>query len=130
MKESYDLIIIGAGPGGYCAAIRAAQLGLDTAIIEKDQPGGVCLNWGCIPSKNLIHQAEQFHSLSAMEAVGVTVDRSTFDYSAVQKGSRKVVSTLTNGCARPAEEKRCRLHQRQRAPGGCRHHHGRRPAHP
>ena len=97
MKESYDLIIIGAGPGGYCAAIRAAQLGLDTAIIEKDQPGGVCLNWGCIPSKNLIHQAEQFHSLSAMEAVGVTVDRSTFDYSAVQKGSRKVVSTLTNG---------------------------------
>ena len=51
MKESYDLIIIGAGPGGYCAAIRAAQLGLDTAIIEKDQPGGVCLNWGCIPIK-------------------------------------------------------------------------------
>jgi dihydrolipoamide dehydrogenase len=97
MKDCYDLIIIGAGPGGYCAAIRAAQLGLDTAIIEKDQPGGVCLNWGCIPSKNLIHQAEQFHGLTAMEAVGVTVDRSTLDYSAVQKGSRKVVATLTNG---------------------------------
>lgn len=97
MKDRYDLIIIGAGPGGYCAAIRAAQLGLDTAIIEKDNPGGVCLNWGCIPSKNLIHQAEQYRSLTAMEAIGVTVDRNTLDYSAVYKSSRKVVSTLTNG---------------------------------
>ncbi len=94
---SLDLIIIGAGPGGYCAAIRASQLGLNTAIIEKDKVGGVCLNWGCIPSKNLIHQAELFHSLHEMEAVGVNVDRSNLDYSAVQEGSRKVVKTLTNG---------------------------------
>lgn len=97
MKDTYDLIIVGAGPGGYCAAIRAAQLGLQTVVIEKDRPGGVCLNWGCIPSKNLIHQADQYCSLTAMEAVGVTVDRSTLDYSAVHKSSRKVVSTLTNG---------------------------------
>ena len=71
----YDLVIIGAGPGGYVAAVRAAQLGLQTAVIERDAPGGVCLNWGCIPSKNLIHQADRFHSLGEMEAVGVAVDR-------------------------------------------------------
>jgi dihydrolipoamide dehydrogenase len=93
----YDLIVIGAGPGGYGAAIRAAQLGLKTAVIEKDQPGGVCLNWGCIPSKNLIHQAEQFHALSAMENVGVTIDRGTLDYAKVQANSRNVVKTLTGG---------------------------------
>jgi len=97
MKNHYDLIIIGAGPGGYCAAIRAAQLGLQAVVIEKDQPGGVCLNWGCIPSKNLIHQADVFHSMQAMEAVGVGVDRSSLDYAAVQANSRQVVKTLTNG---------------------------------
>lgn len=96
---SLDLIIIGAGPGGYCAAIRAAQLGLKSAIVEKDKPGGVCLNWGCIPSKNLIHQAELYHSLHEMESVGVKVDRSDLDYSAVQAGSRAVVKTLTSGVA-------------------------------
>ncbi len=97
MSTHYDLIVIGAGPGGYVAAIRAAQLGLKTAIVEKDNPGGVCLNWGCIPSKNLIHQAELFRSLSEMEAVGVTVDRSSLDYSKVHAKSRAVVRTLTNG---------------------------------
>jgi len=97
MSKNFDLIIIGAGPGGYVAAIRAAQLGLITAIVEKDTPGGVCLNWGCIPSKNLIHQAELFHSLGDMESVGVGVDRSGLDYAKVQANSRKVVKTLTGG---------------------------------
>jgi dihydrolipoamide dehydrogenase len=95
----YDLLIIGAGPGGYVAAIRAAQLGLKAVVVEKDTPGGVCLNWGCIPSKNLIHQAELFHSLTEMEAVGVGVSRDSLDYSAVQGKSREVVKTLTNGVA-------------------------------
>lgn len=97
MSNQYDLVIIGAGPGGYVAAIRASQLGLKVAIIEKDTPGGVCLNWGCIPSKNLIHQAEGFHALKAMEAVGVTVDRSGLNYAQVQANSRAVVKTLTGG---------------------------------
>lgn len=97
MANQFDLIIIGAGPGGYVAAVRAAQLGLKTAVIEKDKPGGVCLNWGCIPSKNLIHQAEVFHSLKEMESVGVSVDRSTLDYARVQANSRQVVKTLTGG---------------------------------
>ena len=56
--ERYDLVVIGAGPGGYVAAIRAAQLGLKTAVIEKDRPGGVCLNWGCIPSKAILTSAD------------------------------------------------------------------------
>jgi dihydrolipoamide dehydrogenase len=95
----YDLIVIGAGPGGYVAAVRAAQLGMSVVVVEKDQPGGVCLNWGCIPSKNLIHQAEVYHALGEMEAVGVTVDRSTLDYAAVHGRSREVVKTLTGGVA-------------------------------
>ncbi len=99
MANQFDLIIIGAGPGGYCAAIRAAQLGLKTAIVEKDTPGGVCLNWGCIPSKNLIHQAEVFHSMTEMEAIGIKVDRSKLDYKKVQANSRGVVKTLTGGVA-------------------------------
>ncbi len=97
MSTDYDVIIIGAGPGGYVAAIRAAQLGLKAVIIEKDQPGGVCLNWGCIPSKNLIHQAEVFHSMKEMEAVGVGIDRDSLDYAKVQASSRQVAKTLVNG---------------------------------
>lgn len=96
---SLDLIIIGAGPGGYCAAIRAAHLGLKTAIIEKDEPGGVCLNWGCIPSKSLIHQAYTFHSLIEMENIGVSIDRSSLDYARVHATSREAVKKLTSGVA-------------------------------
>jgi dihydrolipoamide dehydrogenase len=97
MSTNYDVIIIGAGPGGYVAGIRAAQLGLKAVIIEKDKPGGVCLNWGCIPSKNLIHQAEVFHSMREMEAVGVGIDRGTLDYAKVQDNSRQVAKTLVSG---------------------------------
>lgn len=99
MKHDFDLLIIGAGPGGYVAAIRAAQLGLKTAIVEKSELGGVCLNWGCIPSKNLIHQANTFHSLTEMEAVGVKIERSNLDYTKVYEKSRQVVKTLTGGVA-------------------------------
>ena len=108
---SLDLIIIGAGPGGYCAAIRAAQLGLKTAVIEKDAPGGVCLNWGCIPSKNLIHQAEVYHSMHEMESVGVSIDRSGLDYSKVQANSRGVVKTLTGGVAGLLKKNKVDYHQ-------------------
>lgn len=99
MEKKFDLVIIGAGPGGYVAAVRASQLGLSVAVVEKSTPGGVCLNWGCIPSKNLIHQAELYHSLSEMEAIGVSVDRSGLDYAKVQANSRQVVKTLTGGVA-------------------------------
>ncbi|MES9828394.1 MAG: dihydrolipoyl dehydrogenase [Candidatus Thiodiazotropha sp.] len=99
MSAQYDIVVIGAGPGGYVSAVHAAQLGLKAAVVEKDNPGGVCLNWGCIPSKNLIHQAETFHALQEMEAVGVSVDRSGLDYHKVQQNSREVVKTLTGGVA-------------------------------
>ena len=75
MANRYDVVVIGAGPGGYVAAVRAAQFGLAVAVVEKDQPGGVCLNWGCIPSKNLIHQAEVYESLKEAERMGVSLDR-------------------------------------------------------
>ena len=93
----YDVVIIGGGPGGYVAAIRASQLGLKAAIIEKEKVGGVCLNVGCIPSKALIHQAELYRSLSSMEEVGIAVDRSGFNYEKVFKKSRNAADKLSNG---------------------------------
>ncbi|MBA7467633.1 MAG: dihydrolipoyl dehydrogenase [Spirochaeta sp.] len=95
--ELYDLVIIGSGPGGYVAAIRAAQLGLKACVIEKDEPGGVCLNIGCIPSKALLHQAEIFSSHKELEAMGVKVDVSTLDYSRVLAKSRQAAETLSKG---------------------------------
>ncbi len=99
MGEPYDfdVVIIGSGPGGYVAAIRAAQLGLKPAVIERDKPGGVCLNIGCIPSKALIHQAEVFRSTSELEAMGVTVDASGLDYTKVFAASRAAADTLSKG---------------------------------
>lgn len=97
MDKVYDVAIIGAGPGGYVAGIRAAQLGLSVAIVEKDELGGICLNWGCIPSKSLIHHATEFRSLRHMEAYGVRVDLSGFDYRAVHAESRIAAKTLADG---------------------------------
>ena len=97
--QSFDVVVVGAGPGGYVAAIRASQLGKKVAIVEREHLGGICLNWGCIPSKNLIHQADVFNSLEHMAAVGVSIDRETLDYALVQQRSRKVVKTLTSGVA-------------------------------
>jgi dihydrolipoamide dehydrogenase len=99
MTESFDhdVVIIGSGPGGYVAAIRAAQLGLKPAVIERDKPGGVCLNIGCIPSKTLIHQAEVFRAAAELEAMGVKVDRGGLDYAKVFAASRAAADTLSKG---------------------------------
>ncbi len=93
----YDLLVIGSGPGGYVAAIRASQLGMKVAVVEKDRPGGVCLNVGCIPSKALIHQAEIFHYRRDLEAMGIGVDLSGFNYQSVFKKSRQVADRLSKG---------------------------------
>ncbi|HPQ45095.1 MAG TPA: dihydrolipoyl dehydrogenase [Syntrophales bacterium] len=93
----YDVIIIGAGPGGYTAGIKAARLGLKACIIEKDTLGGVCLNRGCIPTKNLIHQAGIFHSRFHLEKMGVSVDARAFDYGYVHNQSREAVRSLVTG---------------------------------
>ncbi|MFP4564699.1 MAG: dihydrolipoyl dehydrogenase [Spirochaetia bacterium] len=97
MGNNYDVIILGAGPGGYVAAIRAVQLGLSACVVEKDKPGGVCLNIGCIPSKNLLHQAEVFRSIEELEDIGVKVDTSGLDYEKVWKNSRQASSRLVKG---------------------------------
>jgi dihydrolipoamide dehydrogenase len=93
----YDVLIIGSGPGGYVAGIRAAQLGLKAAVIERDKVGGVCLNVGCIPSKALIHQAELYRSLPELKALGISIDTRGFDYKGVFDKSRKAADTLSKG---------------------------------
>jgi dihydrolipoamide dehydrogenase len=100
MAESYDLIVIGGGPGGYVAAIRAAQLGLKTAVVEREHLGGICLNWGCIPTKALLRSAEIFHYLQHPKDYGLTVEGKVgFDPAAVVNRSRGVSQQLTTGVA-------------------------------
>jgi len=99
MSDTYDfdLVVLGAGPGGYVGAIRASQLGLKCAVIEKDKPGGVCLNIGCIPSKALIHQAETYMHRGDLVEMGIALDESAFDYGPVFKKSRNAADTLSKG---------------------------------
>jgi dihydrolipoamide dehydrogenase len=96
-SDQYDVAIIGGGPGGYVAGIRAAQLGLRACVVEKDALGGVCLNWGCIPSKNLLHQAELIASRRELESIGARLDLTSLDYAKVHKKSRQAASRLAKG---------------------------------
>jgi hypothetical protein len=79
MAENFDCIVVGGGPGGYVAAIRARQLGLSTALVERDALGGVCLNWGCIPTKALLRTAELHHTLQHLDEFGLSADAVSFD---------------------------------------------------
>src|SRR5215217_7531655 len=99
MADTYDLIVLGSGPGGYVAAIRASQLGLKTAIVERELLGGVCLNWGCIPTKALLKSGEAYENLSHLGDYGLKVEKASFDFGAVVQRSRKVASTLNSGVA-------------------------------
>jgi dihydrolipoamide dehydrogenase len=94
--KSYDLIVIGSGPGGYVAAIRASQLGMQAAVVEEDELGGVCLNWGCIPTKSILHAAEQFDAVQSGVA-GLIVEGLRADYGAVIDASRKAAQRLNRG---------------------------------
>ena len=97
MTTQYDLIVIGSGPGGYVSAIRASQLGLKTAIIEREALGGVCLNWGCIPTKALLRSAEVMHLAKNAKDFGLKIDKVEVDLDAVVKRSRGVASQLSGG---------------------------------
>ena len=97
MADSFDIIIIGSGPGGYVAAIRAAQLGFKTAIVERDYLGGICLNWGCIPTKALLRSAEIYHYMQHAKDYGLKADNVSFDPAAVVKRSRAVSKRLNDG---------------------------------
>ncbi len=100
MSETrYDLAVIGSGPGGYVAAIRAAQLGMTTAIIEREHLGGICLNWGCIPTKALLRTAELYQAMRRAPEFGLAADNVRFDIAAVVERSRKVAERLSNGVA-------------------------------
>ncbi len=96
-QTSYDCVVIGSGPGGYVAAIRAAQLGLKTAVIEREAPGGICLNWGCIPTKALLKSAELFQTLHHASDFGLVAKEIGVDFPAVIKRSRGVVDRMTKG---------------------------------
>jgi len=96
-ENSFDVAVIGSGPGGYVAAIRAAQLGLSVAIIERDQLGGICLNWGCIPTKALLRSAEVYHLARHLDAFGLAVDNVRFDAAKIVKRSRDVAARLNGG---------------------------------
>ncbi len=97
MSEPYDLIVLGSGPGGYVAAIRAAQLGLKTAIVERERLGGICLNWGCIPTKALLRSAEVLHHMKHAKEFGLSADNITADLDAVVRRSRGVADQLNKG---------------------------------
>ena len=96
-ETSFDLIVVGGGPGGYVAAIRAAQLGLKTAVVEREHMGGICLNWGCIPTKALLRTSEVYGLIKHADAYGLSVKDVTFDPKKIVERSRKVASQLSNG---------------------------------
>ncbi|MGF7149592.1 dihydrolipoamide dehydrogenase [Sphingomonas zeicaulis] len=97
MADTYDLIVLGSGPGGYVSAIRAAQLGLKTAIVEREKLGGICLNWGCIPTKALLRTSEVYHYITHADAYGLSVEKPSFDLAKVTERSRKVAGQLNAG---------------------------------
>ncbi|MEL6375745.1 MAG: FAD-dependent oxidoreductase, partial [Pseudomonadota bacterium] len=95
--KNFDLIVIGAGPGGYVAAIRAAQLGLNACVVEREHMGGICLNWGCIPTKAMLRSAEVFHLMHRAKEFGLSADGIGYDLDAVVKRSRSVSKQLNSG---------------------------------
>ena len=93
----FDVLVIGAGPGGYVAAIRSAQLGHKTAIIEKDKLGGICLNWGCIPTKALLKSSEVYSTIKKSDYYGVTAENVSFNFKNIIDRSRGVAKDLSQG---------------------------------
>ena len=97
MADTYDIIVIGGGPGGYVAAIRAAQLGFKTAVVEREHLGGICLNWGCIPTKALLRSAEVFHYAENAKNYGLKIEKPAFAIEDVVKRSRGISAQLNGG---------------------------------
>ncbi|HEY2593832.1 MAG TPA: FAD-dependent oxidoreductase, partial [Chloroflexota bacterium] len=96
-QSGFDVVIVGGGPGGYPAAIRAAQYGLRVALIEKERPGGVCLNWGCIPTKAMLRSADVLKTLQHSADYGILADNVRLDYPAVLKRKDAIVKGLNDG---------------------------------
>ena len=113
MADSYDLIVLGSGPGGYVAAIRAAQLGLKTAIVEREMLGGICLNWGCIPTKALLRSAEVFHQMQHAADYGLAAEKVSADLAAIVKRSRGVAGQLNKGVTGLMKKNKIDVHMGQ-----------------
>src|SRR5215475_7304134 len=96
-ETSFDLIVVGGGPGGYVAAIRAAQLGMKTALVEREHLGGICLNWGCIPTKALLRSSEIHHLLHRLDEFGFSAKDIRFDAEKVVARSRSLAEQLSKG---------------------------------
>src|SRR6201987_5644373 len=97
MADAFDLVVIGSGPGGYVTAIRASQLGMKVAIVERELLGGICLNWGCIPTKALLKSGEVYETLDHLADYGLSVEKRGFDFGKVVERSRKVAAQLNSG---------------------------------
>ena len=110
MADTYDLVVLGSGPGGYVAAIRAAQLGLKVAIVERELLGGICLNWGCIPTKALLRSAEVFHLMGHAKDYGLKADGIVADLDAVVKRSRGVAKQLNQGVTHLMKKNKIAVH--------------------
>jgi dihydrolipoamide dehydrogenase len=110
VADTYDLIVLGSGPGGYVAAIRAAQLGLKTAIVEREMLGGICLNWGCIPTKALLRSAEIYHYMQHAGEYGLTAANISADIDAVVKRSRGVAKQLNQGVTHLMKKNKIAVH--------------------
>jgi len=110
MADTYDLIVLGSGPGGYVAAIRAAQLGLKVAIVERELLGGICLNWGCIPTKALLRSAEVLHNMKHAKAYGLAAENVSADLPAVVARSRAVAKQLNQGVTHLMKKNKITVH--------------------
>ncbi len=110
MADQYDVIVLGSGPGGYVAAIRASQLGLKTAIVERELLGGICLNWGCIPTKALLRSAEIFHYMNHAKDYGLVAEKISADLSAVVARSRGVAKQLNQGVTHLMKKNKIAVH--------------------
>ena len=98
MSSKYDLVVVGGGPAGYVGAIRAAQLGKKVACVEKERAGGTCLNWGCIPTKALLKNAELYHTLThKAQEMGIKIEGLSYDWSTIIGRSRKVSDKMAGG---------------------------------
>jgi dihydrolipoamide dehydrogenase len=110
LADTYDLAVLGSGPGGYVAAIRAAQLGLKTAIVERESLGGICLNWGCIPTKALLRSAEVYHYMQHADAYGLSTEKPGFDLAKVVARSRGVAKQLNQGVTHLMKKNKIAVH--------------------
>ena len=111
MPDAYDLVILGSGPGGYVAAIRAAQLGMSVAIVERERLGGICLNWGCIPTKALLRTSEVYHYMTHAAEYGLKAEKVGFDLNAIVQRSRKVAGQLNAGVKGLMKKNKVAVHE-------------------